>query len=123
MTEEQIEEYNKLCAKFIGLSKTTEKELWGTDEYLKNNPDSLLECFVPFDELHFDSNWSWIMEVINKIEDLKIPVTIQVNWCHIQKKDLDEEGMPYIYASEYDLTKIEAVRNAIYLFLKQYNNE
>ena len=64
MTKEEILEYNKLCAEFLGL------ELYGPGFpsgyfYKQDYYD-----FYHFEDLKFHSDWNWIMMVIEKIQGL-----------------------------------------------------
>lgn len=57
MTQEEILEYNKLCAEFLNLHRDKEVAIYKFNAY-------------PYDFLKFHSDWNWIMEVIDNIEKL-----------------------------------------------------
>ena len=96
MTQEEILDYNKLCAEFLGYtfshytndkSKATPeiKFVWGAEaEILKRcnawwrcskTPDDNFSWNFPSDLL-FHSNWNWIMEVVEAIEKLGYEIDI-----------------------------------------------
>jgi hypothetical protein len=61
----------------------------------------------------FDTDWNWLMQVVEKIEGLGYRVEIVNSTSKIE---------PIITHSEY-ITKIEAVYNACVEFVKWYNDE
>ena len=100
-------ENNKLIAEFMGLGKA--EPYYIEDE---NNQETNL-VFSP--ALKYNSDWNWLMEVVEKIESLGYRVTIVRHICRI---DLTEESKLII--SE-DIKKIEAVYTACLEFIKWYN--
>jgi hypothetical protein len=70
MKEFNLEEYNKMCAEFLG----------GTyDSNLKRYWFRLpIVLFPTIEELKFDSDWNWIMEVVEKIETIFYIQPIQI---------------------------------------------
>lgn len=62
MTQEEILEYNKRCAEFLGIKlEDTYPVNWKEFKHLFNSFE---------DSLKFHSDWNWIMEVIDNIEKL-----------------------------------------------------
>ena len=106
MTQEEIIQYNKRCAEFLGYT------LRENDCY--NGDDKLVAklSFLQTADLKFHSDWNWIMEVVEAIEKLGHTVDIWNNVCVIPhlKKSIGE-------------SKKEAVVEAINQFLIWYNNE
>ncbi len=62
MTQEETLEYNRRCAEFLGWTNLNDESF---PEYLDKFGN-----FYPFKELQFDSDWNWIMIVIEAIEKL-----------------------------------------------------
>lgn len=105
MTQEEILEYNKLCAEFLGLKLS--------------GPGFPSGYFYKQ-----DYDWNWIMEVVEAIEKLKYLVVIKSNFCQIQELGNRENNFnPKIISSLYSKSKQEAVIQAINQFLIWYNNE
>ncbi len=121
-TEIMNTENNKLIAEFMG-RVIPEDEL----EFYDENPTTH----------YYDSDWNWLMEVVEKIESLKpfeflsgrswigFDVRIyktfntQTNYCTI--KYLKESGDMTISNGFSKNNKIEAVYNACVEFIKWYN--
>jgi hypothetical protein len=102
MNNKEIENYNRLCAEFLGWKNLNDDSF---PEYIDK-----LGNFYPLKELTFDSDWNWIMEVVDAIEKLGHTVDIWNNVCVIPhlKKSIGE-------------SKKEAVVQAINQFLIWYN--
>ena len=121
MNEKETLEYNKLCAEFLGIEKF--KDLLAT---LNNGKISISSDI--YLQSKFDSDWNWIMEVIEKIESFifqePVPDTYYevrlagAVYVHISSNNGDE-----IITVDDQPSKKEAVVKAIYLFLKWYKNE
>lgn len=119
MKEFNKQEYNRLCAEFLGWKET--KSCWLT---LSSNLNKGFAATKSSD-LKFDSDWNWIMEVIEKIEGLDYPhtkyiATISVNIYH-KECSLEYSGYEsgtFIIVTE-NTTK-EAVVQAIWQFLNFY---
>ena len=92
MTQEEILQYNKRCAEFLGAIYSDYAEAWGFGN-AKNIGSKMFGGVMYHDviqaerfekELKFDSDWNWIMEVKNHIIGLgycwfQFPDTIQIN--------------------------------------------
>jgi hypothetical protein len=69
--------------------------------------------------LSFDTDWNWLVEVVEKIENYNDSATlfiIEDERCHVNTQngfEIDSVGH----------TKIEAVYNACVEFVKWYNNQ
>ena len=77
---------------------------------------------VCIDSLQFHKDWNWLMEVVEKIESIKIEtykvrVDIYFNCCQINPTHWEQ--LISIYGNKE--TKIEAVYNACIEFIKWYN--
>ena len=81
MTQEEIQEYNKRCALFLGGIYSNHAEAWGfgNAEVIKTpiNFDKkiyhgVIEAERFEKDLKFHSDWNWIMEVVEKIQLLDI---------------------------------------------------
>jgi hypothetical protein len=108
-------ENNKLIAEFMGLQTIT----FDKTMYLLKWKNNLVQ---PKDDtiFKFDSDWNWLMEVVEKIEDLSYSLEINKQeendyQCIIVKKD--------IIVQTFSSKKIEAVYNACLEFIKWYNEQ
>lgn len=99
---------NKLIAEFLGYSQPHPDYPDTTYWYKKD--------FPPLTILSFDSDWNWLMQVVEKIESLGVVVEIRENVCYI-------ETTPNDYYSELETTKIQAVYKACVEFIKWYNEQ
>lgn len=139
MTKEQLVEYNKLCALFLGATvNTTSNKDFHFYEGVKLIGNKICavktveEEWISVNTLKFDSDWNWIMIVVEKIETTYdefhgyFGVHISSNGCVIQGTKLrtNPENPHYAYfANHTEPSKKEAVFSAIYNFLNWYNNE
>lgn len=126
MTKEELLEYNKLCAEF--LFPNAKKEYESGDISIEDG--IFKKAMLIFDHFHlmkFHSDWNWIMEIVDKIENLDkfsgavkivqnncfiIPAYYGIQHFHIQGSSFKK---PYLEG------KKEAVVQAIYQFLIWYN--
>lgn len=132
MTQQEILEYNKMCAEILGYKNKGMKnlEMWVSNK----TPNG-----VNTNELQFHLDWNWIMEVVEAIENLKTE-TSQFEFYFQPKSVIIKEEKNYSFEkgdggrSSQPLkfngsvwitgkTKKEAVVQAINQFLIWYNNE
>lgn len=84
MTQEEILEYNKLCAEFLGKDKKGSDVTWTFPSYLKgqlwvdehffNNEEQYSgRRLTDVSELKFHSDWNWIHEVAESIKNTTNP--------------------------------------------------
>ena len=150
MTNEEIQEFNKRCAEFLGWKQSQkyeqfndyhgiwEKEndgIWYKEEDIINDSSKYFEIKVNDKGLHnyhyilrFNSDWNWIMEIVEKIQTLdKLGgiVTIQQGGCKITSRMAGDSSV-YANVSNYFLQGMkgqkEAVVDAINQFLIWYND-
>jgi hypothetical protein len=123
MTQQEIIEYNKMCAEFLGGEnhpylipyKPEPDDMWFSDDGkypILQNPNG--SSMWKLHELKFHSDWNWIMEVILAINMLPNPknpsdTTLQTRRTSVQ--------------SILRSANKEAVVQAINRFLIYYNNE
>ncbi len=113
MTQEEILDYNKKCAEFLGVDIHYSVEVYKDSksplrQYIDNRPKS--------EPLLFHSDWNWIMEVVEAIEKKGYEIDIFSNCVEIC--DIPDEN----YITEaVGKTKKEAVVQAINQFLIWYN--
>lgn len=108
MTQEEVLEYNKRCAEFLGWKIDFDEILYVPDT-CKVKP----QIYWPaYQNLLFHSDWNWIMEVVEAIERIT-QVNIYKNECSIAK----EVNLEYFKGYG---TKKEAVVQAINQFLIWY---
>ncbi len=119
-------ENNKIIAEFLGWSKKINKEEEEIPFYnlpIKfRNPNGIKE-YIPIEGFIFESDWNWLMEVVEKIESLGGAVCIGNGNCVMIIFYLtDVMGESYSKTRELiGETKIEAVYNACVEFIKWYN--
>ena len=71
MTQEEILQYNKRCAEFLGWDYNKFMDRWNEEDFQHEyfNTNSI--------DLKFDSDWNWIMDVVEAIvmyyKDKEIP--------------------------------------------------
>lgn len=124
MTLTEKQEYNKRCAEFLGYKIIVDDLYDGaiTVQEGCNNPSFLHDrmpderwCVYP----RFDSDWNWIMEVVEKIEKLDYWVCIQNTYVGIGKRNDEQPVIGYSYSS-LTITKKEAIVSTIDKFLIWY---
>ena len=109
-------ENNKLIAEFMGRSISPIT----LAEFRKLKPrDKHLVSGAFVEDLQYHSDWNWLMEVVEKIENYNDSATlfiIEDERCHVNTQngfEIDSVGH----------TKIEAVYNACLGFVKHYNEK
>jgi hypothetical protein len=121
-------ENNKLLAEFLG----NDTDEYGTDVFVPkqlmfNHSAQCMQGIFQFDECYFDTDWNWLMEVVEKIEsivweeinDTSFNVTIgATSYCVIQDNN---GGMIEIIGE--GKSKLESVYNACIEFVKWFNNQ
>jgi hypothetical protein len=126
MTAEEILEYNKRCAEFLGAIYSEHAKAWGFGN-AKNIGSKMFHGVMYHNvieaqrfekKLKFHSDWNWIMEVVEAIENLfdgEVLVEISDESCYI--------GYYKLLYEKYTTmeTKKEAVVQAINQFLIWYN--
>ena len=124
-----MEENNKLIAEFLGWEKFY---LEGCVEYIL--PESLADPIYKLDSrfiLEFDSNWNWLMEVVEKITSiLMLDDNYKYNYLYIGYDFEDKEHYVNLYVSEDTQlngssknSKIEATYEAVVKFINFYNKQ
>ena len=116
-------ENNKLLAEFMGFSFIERKSKYLVDvkSYLKDESASSYK---------FDSDWNWLMEVVEKIEQSN---KVNTGFSQLCKSKLKNNYHFYLEISlhnksDYKKTteassKIEAVYNGCVEFIKSYNKK
>ena len=116
--QKQITENNKLLAEFLGFELTTDSIsilYYTEDRGLKQLPK-------------FNSDWNWLMQVVEKIEDENfkdeakncVSFLIKIVNTDCQIVDIFKDRFEI---NIYGNTKIEAVYNACVEFVKWYNEQ
>ena len=114
MIQEEILEYNKRCAEFLGYKPNRHND-GGTDDFY-DNPQ------IYVSDLKFHSDWNWIMEVVEVIEELDVVASFQIENPTIYIwKSSEENTFKDIEVDINILSKKEAVVKAINQFLIWYN--
>jgi len=99
MTQEEILDYNKLCAEFLNLHRDKEVAIYKFNAY-------------PYEYLRFNSDWNWIHEVVEAILKVQNPRKHSDTTCSTLKREIK---------AHLGGTKKEAVVQAINQFLIWYN--
>jgi hypothetical protein len=97
-------ENNKLIAEFMGNIPIFE------NEYQMVTHNNM--CYG-IDELKYDTDWNWLMPVVERIESLGIVVEIRENVCYIETSLGNY--------SELEDTKLQATYKAVVKFINWYN--
>ena len=144
MTQEEINDYNRRCAEFLGLKRgwwisqqkplTDDKKQW-----CDLDGKTFLGSKVYFDkDLKFHSDWNWIMKVVEDIEELGYQFDITGNEVGVNSNIMSMENIStggtmnsynrsyyptIISICEEDYSKKEAVVQAINQFLIWYNEQ
>lgn len=126
-----MEENNKIIVEFLGWEKIYPE---GYVEYIL--PKSLADPIYKLDSrfiLEFDTDWNWLMEVVEKIESIKEPyhgrfgVYISSNSCTIQstnfRPDKPIPNPPHYYDNVVLNSKMESTYNAVIRFINFYNKQ
>ncbi len=109
MTHEEITEFNKICADFLGYqilkkqyqyknySSSNEFHFeWGEGEIVCDDQGCEVNLYedgdplFSFDDLPFTSDWNWIMEVIDKIECTYPKYSLQ--WQYDEREEFAKDG-------------------------------
>lgn len=103
------EKYNILCAAFLEMEYEIHSSTWRYKDKITT-------------ELLFDSDWNWIMMVIQKVEELdNYYFQIEDKDCYFYDiSKFDDTQMNPIIMSDSGLSKKEAVVQSIWEFLNWY---
>ena len=132
MTQDEILQYNKRCALFLGAIYSEAAEAWGFGN-AKNIGSKMFQGVMYHNvieaerfekELKFHSDWNWMMEVVEAIEKLIFNVRITIACVTIENAFDNNSNLSPIYKfhsiqGEFQ-TKKEAVVQAINQFLIWY---
>ncbi len=129
---------NKLIADFMGIRHVDD------DKYMKNLREMrangiFFEQGYVTSELRYDSDWNWLMTVVDKIESLGATTIVKSNYnqfikanvhqvtIEIEKGELSEsnkvfwgDGFIYQNHSNSNVKKIEAYYESVVNFIKWY---
>jgi hypothetical protein len=118
--QKQITENNKLLAEFLGLTLEQEQERI----FIQGLGTKLIEDT-------FNTDWNWLMEVVEKIESLNenINVEIKSKYNRFSNKRLNQTS--FINSENYELvshsglneSKLESVYQAVIQFVKWYKEQ
>ena len=115
-------ENNKLIAEFLGETKQPfEFSQFGYINSLGEWKDTFFD-----NQLKFHSDWNWLMEVVEKIENLQdennhVMYNVQIEQSFTEIID-NHTSEIVIYDIDAD-SKIEAVYNTVIEFIKWYNEQ
>lgn len=116
MTPEEIQEYNKLCAEFLGWKyQSNPLERWYGQWFHVQREE----------RLYFDSDWNWIHEVkasicnSPKVDEFNTHYDSVAKGYHCSILPVYKNSFDGFYTKVFNTEK-EAVVEAIYQFLKWY---
>jgi hypothetical protein len=123
-----ITENNILIAEFMQF-QNTDLGWYDFEETLSES-----ETDNTFDVLKFDTDWNWLMAVVEKIENLKTPITNNPNLIgQFEDYEIHIEGNNVIIYAHGEVTKdichikketkIQTVYNACVEFIEWYNQQ
>jgi len=128
-----IVEGNKLIAEFMGIRFNNGNAYDSNgNTYMRFrswNNDMARNEFFRLNKLYHNS-WDWLMPVMDKIESLKFWTKIgghtsfgkHYKQCCIKKQvPNSDSGYIYEYEGEWNLSKLDAVYNAVVVFIQWYN--
>ncbi len=133
------QEFNKLCAEFLfpELIDIDDTGVWGINRFKTSRVPKILKLHYSniFQEhdLKFHSDWNWIMEVVEKIdnifvfEDYSVSMTLETHGLsiitvHYYQPDRTKQKIIKQFTS-ISKNKKEAVVEAIWEFLQWYNEQ
>jgi hypothetical protein len=114
--EYKKEEYNKLCAEFLGAIEYIPKPWYYFPRYQQHwfFPNRIAPNRFVTKMLKFDTNWNWIMEVVEKINSVDV---YKNNPSDTTLAIIREEMRTFLGVSNK-----EAVVHSIWEFLNLYND-
>ncbi len=112
--------YNPIIAKFMGFTYDY------MDSYLivyKRNKQYNNEIWRQ-NELKFNESWDWLMQVVEKIEEMDVVASFQIEQPTIYIWSSSESStFKNIEVDIFTKSKIQAVYEACIKFIEWYNNE
>lgn len=131
MTEQEIIEGNILIALFMG----AEIDIETMDFVYPLNKTPTPDASCRWTYLHYQSEWDWLMPVVEKIESLSLKndwfdyryftVRNEMSYCLIQGHSINSQPGT-IYQSPYGVdmgNKLESIYAAIIQFITWYNTQ
>ncbi len=112
-------ENNKLIAEFLGATNNNhpdDYDMYGIIETIEDGEDEK-HYFKP-EEMLFNSDWNWLMEVVEKIESLDFSFQILKNGWVVINDDDNEEVL-----ESFGESKLNAVYGGCIEFIKYYNEQ
>jgi len=124
-------ENNKIIAEFMGLKPKC--ELDGVYSFSdlpffsirENDIDKVVEGIAKYAKYH--SNWNWLMEVVEKIKQVKPLTEINISLVGTKIKSFDfEDGAGFSFfpkVNTQEKTMLIVTYNAVLEFIKWYNEQ
>ena len=117
-------EKNRIIANFMGYEKIIFPE---NSRYLGQYKNPISKRIYELDDLEFDRDWNWLMEVVEKIEKSKYFHEININYDDVYKDHnciiIPSQKNTFNQIQCNAGTKIESVYNACIEFIKWYNEQ
>ena len=109
-------ENNKLIAEFMGVRHTDDSKYLETLKEMKSDGLYFEQGYMT-SELHYYTDWRWLMEVVGRINDLNNVVQIHDNHVKIVNNTKSEVLVEVIEGSMF-----EAIYSAVVEFIKIHKN-
>lgn len=107
-------ESNKLMAKFLGWKYHITQDISKLPKWVNETGKKV--C-TNHEQLKFDTDWNWLMQVVEKIEK-ECEISIQGNTCRLRELGLDAKSNFLMFNN----TKIQAVYSACLQFIQNESN-
>ena len=118
-----MEENNKIIAEFLlPNNESTDYYLPKFGLYLNRYGETYYEEVFRIDEMKFHSDWNWLMEVVEKIENLNYWINFHGNISYYNFEIGTNNNDFKTIIGEGD-TKFKAVYDAIIKFINFYNKQ
>ena len=107
---QNITENNKLIAEFMAGEKNKQVYIKHLNAWYDN-------CMG----YKYNTDWNWLMEVVDKIEEMDFVFNIQ--YTLVETHDLRDVEFKHTFKAQDKKTRIESVYNACVTFIEWYNEQ
>jgi len=114
-------ENNKIISEFMGFDFTR----FSNDGVIEPNYGTFFKSVnstFTLEELQFNLDWNWLMEVVEKIENMGVVIVIGRMFCDIKYQDIFNKDLNFEIRISSGV-KINAVNGAIVELIKWYNQQ
>lgn len=107
-----IEDNNKLIAEFMGLVRSSVVDRYWTEKNSEGIGVGQLK------ELRYDTDWNWLMKVVDRINALNNVLSINENYVYITNNERSEVLVDVVAGD-----MLEATYRAVVEFINYYNKQ